>query len=131
VHVVSADVRDGHRLSTILDFVETDYGAIDVAICNAGRGFAKLLVNQTLEEAQEVMQVRFLHACSHTASVHFPRCGVVFWHSSSRAVWEVSQGGDTGDDVCRSTTSAATTQRTHLCRECLNGALDTFHLSLP
>ena len=61
VHTVSADVSDGHRLRGILDFVENSYGQIDVAICNAGRGCAKLLVNQTLEEAQEVMQVRAVH----------------------------------------------------------------------
>lgn len=61
VHTVPTDVTDGHRLRVILDYVEEAYGPIDVAICNAGRGCAKLLVNQTLEEAQEVMQVRAMH----------------------------------------------------------------------
>lgn len=58
VHAVPADVCDGHRLRAIIDHVEDAYGPIDVAVCNAGRGCAKLIVNQTLEEAQELMQVR-------------------------------------------------------------------------
>eukprot|EP00892_Ulva_mutabilis_P010376 jgi/Ulvmu1/7710/UM039_0016.1 len=72
VHVVSADVTDGHNLRAVLDHVEAQYGQIDIAICNAGRGYSKLLVDQTLEEAQEIMQVNYF-GCYNTSHALVPR----------------------------------------------------------
>lgn len=57
VRVTTADVGNATVLTEALIKVEYDYGAIDVAVCNAGLAIPKLMVDQELQEVERVMQV--------------------------------------------------------------------------
>lgn len=73
VHVISADVSNAKALNAALQRIEDDFGVIDVAVCNAGLSIPKLIVDQTLEEAERVMQVRLYTSLPLTDGIATPR----------------------------------------------------------
>eukprot|EP00892_Ulva_mutabilis_P009513 jgi/Ulvmu1/6934/UM032_0012.1 len=62
VRVASADVAISAQIKDTILRIESEYGRVDVAVCNAGLAIPKLMVDQTLEEAERVMQVNYFGA---------------------------------------------------------------------
>src|ERR1700692_2336459 len=60
------DVVDGDSITSCIDGVVADHGALDVLVNNAGRGFVGTIEQVTMDEMRAVMEVNFFGVVATT-----------------------------------------------------------------
>jgi NAD(P)-dependent dehydrogenase (short-subunit alcohol dehydrogenase family) len=85
------DVVDGDSITSCIDSVVADHGALDVLVNNAGRGFVGTIEQVSMEEMRDVMEVNFFGVVATTKAA-LPHLRA----SGGRVVTVTSVGGVVG-----------------------------------
>ena len=85
------DVVDGDSITSCIDSVVADHGALDVLVNNAGRGFVGAIEQVSMEEMRDVMEVNFFGVVATTKAA-LPHLRA----SGGRVVTVTSVGGVVG-----------------------------------
>jgi len=85
------DVVDGDSITSCIDAVVADHGALDVLVNNAGRGFVGTIEQVSMEEMRDVMEVNFFGVVATTKAA-LPHLRA----SGGRVVTVTSVGGVVG-----------------------------------